>query len=140
MHKLESEDNLLQAFHDFDTDHSGSISPEELASKLVELNISNSKEEVLAMINEVDTDHDGSSAPRRAESAPRFFFCFLIRNLLTRVPAVDYNEFVALMCPRLRASSASVLCASFLTHKPVSVGHKAEDVTTQNRNFKLRST
>ena len=74
MHKLESQQNLHQAFDDFDDDSSGSISPEELATKLVELGIKASREEVLKMIDEVDTNHDGS---------------------------IDYNEFVALMCPRL---------------------------------------
>lgn len=52
LHKLESEDNLLQAFHDFDADGSGAISPDELASKLSSLNMKLSKDEVLAIINE----------------------------------------------------------------------------------------
>ncbi len=74
MHKLESQQNLHQAFEDFDDDGSGTITPEELAHKLVELGVKASREEVLAMIEEVDTNHDGS---------------------------IDFNEFVTLMCPRL---------------------------------------
>jgi calcium-dependent protein kinase len=80
MQKLESEDNLLQAFADFDTDGSGSISAEELAVKLVELGIKNSREEVMEIIKEVDTNNDGT---------------------------VDYAEFVQLMCPRLLGHCAA---------------------------------
>jgi len=74
MHKLESQQNLHQAFDDFDTDHSGGISPEELASKLMELHVKATREEVLEMIHEADLDGDGQ---------------------------IDFQEFLALMAPRL---------------------------------------
>jgi len=74
MHKLESEENLHQAFHDFDEDGSGSITEEELATKLVAMGVKATKQEIHDMIAEVDTDHNG---------------------------CIDYNEFVSLMCPRL---------------------------------------
>ena len=85
MHKLECEENLLQAFADFDTDGSGSISAEELTTKLLELGIKNTKAEVLEIIAEVDTNHDGT---------------------------IDYQEFVTLMCPRLLGHSAQETAAT----------------------------
>ena len=74
MHKLECEDNLHQAFHDFDPDGDGEITEEELAVKLVQLGIKASKAEIHAMIEEVDEDHNGT---------------------------IDYHEFVTLMVGRL---------------------------------------
>jgi calcium-dependent protein kinase len=79
MQKLESEENLLQAFAEFDTDGSGSITADELTTKLLELGIKNSREEVMEIIKEVDTNQDGT---------------------------IDYSEFVELMCPRLLGHSA----------------------------------
>ena len=84
MQKLESEENLLQAFADFDADGSGSITAEELTTKLLELGIKNSKQEVMDIIAEVDTNHDGT---------------------------IDYAEFVELMCPRLLGHSTQETAA-----------------------------
>jgi calcium-dependent protein kinase len=83
MHKLESEENLHQAFHDFDEDGSGVITEEVLARKLVELGVKATKDEIHQMVAEVDTDHNGT---------------------------IDYNEFVALMCPRLWCVRRDALC------------------------------
>jgi calcium-dependent protein kinase len=80
MQKLECEANLVAAFADFDEDGSGSITAEELTSKLLELGIKNSKEEVEDIIKEVDVNHDGT---------------------------IDYQEFVQLMCPRLLGHCAN---------------------------------
>lgn len=80
MQKLENEANLVAAFADFDTDGSGSITAEELTTKLLELGIKNSKSEVEEIIAEVDVNHDGT---------------------------IDYQEFVQLMCPRLLGHCAN---------------------------------
>lgn len=74
MHKVECEDNLHQAFHEFDPDGNGEISEEELAVKLVELGIKATKQEIHEMVAEVDVDHNGT---------------------------IDYHEFVELMMGRL---------------------------------------
>jgi calcium-dependent protein kinase len=60
MHKLESEDNLHQAFHDMDPDGNGSITPDELATLMLQQGMKMSRSEILALVDEVDTDHNGS--------------------------------------------------------------------------------
>ena len=72
--KLESEDNLLQAFADLDSDGSGFISADELTAKLVELGMGSDPAEVKQLIKEADLNNDGQ---------------------------IDYQEFVQMMAPNL---------------------------------------
>jgi len=54
-----SEANLLSAFNKFDTDNSGSISPQEIKTILGLTNNSKMNEQINEIIKQVDTDNDG---------------------------------------------------------------------------------
>jgi len=104
--KLESEENLHAAFHEFDPEDTGIVEVHHLTALLQRMGVTGTPEDILAMVEEVDEDHNGF---------------------------IDYAEFVHMMAPRILGHCAKETAA---VHRDVKGGLRTlrmEDVRSQDK-------